>query len=1049
MSCHDRFLHRMKLKKQQIKPGNREARKRAEEAVKKRAREQKAANGEKKYVTMIVKGTRVYAPIGMPEDEVKWRRYRSEIPHHCDLGSAVKPHHTFNVTSGTLRFGPEDLVRALDSGALVSNEAAWSYQAIGPTFVTARVSAISTIFNPTCTFRAYNGKWLIYRLEKRVAPQVCPEFNSKTGELVKKGWFVCHSAISSPLKEARNLLYHGYFGDELIKCDGAYVSQYPKPIEYHRFDYSNGNWKVSTAQGEIAGAKYLIGDSRFPQAAFDLTTDGVSRNQSCIIGFAKKDAAKSFLLFDNDCDMEQTYFRQTRLPVYAMPWTKLPKVKPDENDDRFFILSTPSSTDGSYVRSKHRYVLDLLGQPLATCPAYESQGILGSDEAIGRQRKRLRTIKSFFGPAGRGGKLAVLPSDVINPHLLKFLTLRDCLPLVMTCKYLKNILDPYEYGHIFDLQPYQIDEDIIPESLRCPDTGRLTVEIEDYVEEQDTFIAKRAGSSFFVVRSVFKNEVMSRKYHLDGECRGDANELVRRIVRNLIRHEQTVSLEHVASLNRVSAEAFYFAIRCEATESVAALRKALKADEWARKCTKCNTEVGAYSCRRNGAITKDCVQHDETQEPKDEYVCQGCRFSVKHAVDTYCQICDRYECSECRGRFHGGGVGHDTHITYGSCHECKRNVCFARHEGKRPYSCSLRCSSCNVVVCRDCSKTQWYHCSKCYSFSSGQIKPFCGECSKSGCPDDEWGWHATKYLHPHYFRTAEVVEYEASEEEESAESDSDGGGEDPRLIASMNNQILRTCRDCHEEKSEDYFYARQWSRPVECRLCKMCHDKRLREGRSLMGDGRSLKRSYYRSTDEPPKKKPFEPEFYYETHAYLQREENDDDDSDDEYYGDHEGESYALCSSIFDSRKQPLITNFFRNAYGQTTNACITPRQMNALAMRDEKIRLRQELLDHEEIDVSQYVFEDYKDWHDDYSRDRVLSIKYKGYTLADLKKKVHFQFQDGHRELCTVKECLKKGGVKIQKGLWSGPWHEQFSEKKKRESERRRLIKMIYKAIS
>lgn len=231
---------KMKRKRQE------EARKKAEEEIKKRAREQKEANGGKTYVKMTVMGTRVYAPIGMPEDEVKWRRYKSEIPHHSDLGRAIEPHHTFNVTSGTLRFGPEDLVRSLDAGALDSNEAVWSYRAIGPTFVTARVSAISTIFNPACTFRAYNGKWLIFRLEKRVAPSVCPEFNSKTGELVRRGWFICHSAISSPLKEARNLLYHGYFGDELIKCDGAYVSHYPKPIEYHRFDYSGDEWKNDT-----------------------------------------------------------------------------------------------------------------------------------------------------------------------------------------------------------------------------------------------------------------------------------------------------------------------------------------------------------------------------------------------------------------------------------------------------------------------------------------------------------------------------------------------------------------------------------------------------------------------------------------------------------------------------------------------------------------------------------------------------------------------------------------------------------------------------------
>ena len=270
-------------------------------------------------------------------------------------------------------------------------------------------------------------------------------------------------------------------------------------------------------------------------------------------------------------------------------------------------------------------------------------------------------------------------------------------------------------------------------------------------------------------------------------------------------------------------------------------------------------------------------------------------------------------------------------------------------------------------------------------------------------------------------------------------------------ITGMNGQMLRTCRDCHEEKSRDSFYTRQWSRPVGCRLCRICHDNRLREGRSLWGEGRSLKRSYYSSTDGPPKKKPFQLEFYYGCHAFLQKEEDDKDDSDGEYYDDdHEGESYALCSSIFDSRKQPLITNFFRNTEGETTNACITRTQMNALLMRDEKSRIRQELLDHEEIDVSEYVFDDYEDWRENgYNRNRVLSTKYKGYTLADLRKEVYFQLEDGNTIKCTVKECLKKDGVKIEKGLWSGPWHQQYSEKKERESERLRLKKMIYRVIS
>lgn len=256
--------------------------------------------------------------------------------------------------------------------------------------------------------------------------------------------------------------------------------------------------------------------------------------------------------------------------------------------------------------------------------------------------------------------------------------------------------------------------------------------------------------------------------------------------------------------------------------------------------------------------------------------------------------------------------------------------------------------------------------------------------------------------------------------------------------------MLRTCKDCDEEKPRECYYRRQWSMPVGCRLCSICHDKRLRER-----PRRGTKRNYYGSIRGPRRVNPFE--FYYECHAYIQKEDDGDGDSDDEHLDDYysDGDSYALCSSLFDSRKQSLITNFYPDAEGETTNAYITLAQMNALLVRDEKSRIRKELL-QEEIDANEYVFEDYEDWHENgYSSNRVLSTKYKGYTLADLKKEVYFELEDGILEKFTVKKCLKRGGVKIKKGMWSGPWHPRYSQQKERESERLRLKKMIYRVIS
>ena len=80
-------------------------------------------------------------------------------------------------------------------------------------------------------------------------------------------------------------------------------------------------------------------------------------------------------------------------------------------------------------------------------------------------------------------------------------------------------------------------------------------------------------------------------------------------------------------------------------------------------------------------------------------------------------------------------------------------------------------------MCRDCSKTQWYHCSKCYDSYSGDIRAFCNDCSKIGC----WGDpeadrpHGTRTLTPHYFRSAEVVEFSDSEEESDGSDGSDDG----------------------------------------------------------------------------------------------------------------------------------------------------------------------------------------------------------------------------------------------------------------------------------
>ena len=787
-----------------------EARAKAQEAVRlarKRAREHKEANGESKFVKIRLPSGLVYAPIGMSEDEVKWRQSHSNKwppplchPDEALPSSALEPHSTFKVTSGALRFGPADLLQSLDTAALDSSAsvAAASYKDIGPTFVLANVSALSYPSlerKADCYFRAYNGEWLVYKLEKRVAPSVPPEFYSKTGEHVKAAWFVCHNAVC-PLMEARRLLYHGYFGDELIKLDGTYYSEYEKPIDYHRFDYSGRKWKVVNLQEE-SGHKdgYIVGDSWCGQDSIEMTTDGASRDQACIVGFARSDAAKSFLLFDNNCDMEQTYFPKTELPIYYMPWTKPAEAAPDKNDGRFFILSDPLSTCEGYERSKHRIIFDVHGEAFATRQVYGITNSAVENDSTERERKRLRTITSFFGPSSRGhisraGMLAILPSDVINPHLLKFLNVRDCLPLVSTCKYLKNILDPYEHGYIFDLQAYAYDDDIIPESLRCPKSGDLSQEIQDYVEEQDQFLVRKAAGSDAVVRSFFKNEVMLRQYGPDDVNRGDAHALVRRMVKNLIRHDRVVSLEHIVSLGRFSNEEFYFAIRYEATKSFHMLRRKLKADEWAQKCTKCNDDFGAFFCRRNGAVWGKCVQHDETKEVEDEYLCKGCTMSGKWPKDRYCKLCDRYECSDCPRHRMGYSGNEESDITYSECHQCKRNVCFARRKGSRPFSCSLQCERCNIVICRDCSKTQWYHCSKCYNSDSGHIRPLCNDCSKRGC----WGDpeadrpHGIEALFPHYFSSAEVVEYSDSEEESE---ESDGGGED----YSANYSGCHTCGD--------------------------------------------------------------------------------------------------------------------------------------------------------------------------------------------------------------------------------------------------------------
>ena len=505
------------------------------------------------------------------------------------------------------------LTRGLTSSS--ANPAA-SYVDIGPNYIVSDSTEQNKLNGSpkllqTCTYRAYNGKWCVYKLEKRVAPEVGPELNSITGEFVRNAWFICHGDIS-PVTEPRNLIYHGYFGDEIIRSDGMKNIKYPKPIEYHRLDFSGREWK---SKG-FSSQKYGVSDVGGCEGSRYMMLDGDPGEQTCILGFARADAVKSFLLIDNDCDPELLYFSGTKFAFYAMPWTSPIAVDDDENDSKFFILTRREAL-GVYETSKHRYVNYLYGEPFATMPVYS--------RIERKESKRTKIITSYFFPAPRSGTVAALPPDIINPHLLKFLTVHERLPLMGTCKYLNKIMDPYQFACLLNTMKSRHTKDqLIPAWA---------------VVLQDSFLVRKASTSDAIVQSLFKNKVMNMWKGGEISYWRSSHYLTRQIVKGYIRNNRASSLKHIISIGRIEIDDYFYAVRQHNAEAAISLSRPLAAIvQKIDKCARCRSGAAVFFCRR--LDFEESTTHEEDEG--ETGLCMAC-----HSPEHFCELCDKYECDEC------------------------------------------------------------------------------------------------------------------------------------------------------------------------------------------------------------------------------------------------------------------------------------------------------------------------------------------------------------------------------------------------------------------
>lgn len=144
-------------------------------------------------------------------------------------------------------------------------------------------------------------------------------------------------------------------------------------------------------------------------------------------------------------------------------------------------------------------------------------------------------------------------------------------------------------------------------------------------------------------------------------------------------------------------------------------------------------------------------------------------------------------------------------------------------------------------------------------------------------------------------------------------------------------------------------------------------------------------------------------------------------------------------------KMQKRVTDFFRNNSGT--------RADNYQGMGDDGGNDDYDSDDTDlgayDVDINEYVFESYEyEIIQGYRKDRILSREYEGYTLEDLEEEVHFQKKNGYEKLLPVKECLERGGVEIEDGLWSGKWNKCPRSKDTPLKNRIRLNKNIIKAI-
>lgn len=723
-------------------------------------RDEKKTTDERLSALLSAHPKKVQVP--MSREEEMWRSNNSVFkkapahPYDKLLSYSIDVHNTFEVSSGAIRFGPSAMVQGdinEDKALELKPQEVASYNDVGPSFVPAcdidpkrpEGSAKKRHVEAPCSFRAYNGNWNVYKLETKLSKDLRPVFNPRTGEHAKHAWFVCHSAMR-PVAEARTLLYHGYFGHDAIRMDGAPGVKYRKQIEYQRIEYADEEWEQSNASCGYFAADFTRARS---ENSGSMITDGPPREQTCIIGFLKGDAAKSFLIFDDDCEIENLYFNNVSLPLYHMPWSIAAKVKRDKNDARFFVL------DSKGVKTKHQIIFNLSGEAYATKRSFH--GNMGLDDAMERTCKRFRPIQDFFKPISRTGNFSALTQDVTNPRLLPFLELRDCLRLAVTCKELNRTLDVLQYAYLYDdvktlqkqLGGYDIDDvkDFLPVAAKG-NFGELRPGFSTYVEWQNNLICKRTLISDSAVRSIMQNKVMWRHYISSDEPEysfwSDANGLVREIVEGLITNNRLKSLEHICCTGRGSVKDLEFAIFHQAKEAKKILQRFGNVTSGASTCCdKCGGGLGVFSCRRKHCCASLGPVYSPEDLKKEKYYCEGCI-----SLNRYCQQCNKYECEKCKRISHTGNwfqdgrydaeseerLGpHERKVSYRMCKICNiRLCCVGNSDG-----CALECDKCDYVVCRKCNGGRlWIECYVCSTNSKFENTPiWCLDCSHFGCPE--------------------------------------------------------------------------------------------------------------------------------------------------------------------------------------------------------------------------------------------------------------------------------------------------------------------------